>query len=443
MSTSNLHVIVGLGATGLSCVQYLKNRGIPVAVTDTRVHPPQLDALQKAHPDIVIAMGGLDLGLLEKASKIILSPGVALYEPAIAAQVKRGIPVVGDIELFAEVINVPVIGITGTNAKSTVTALVGEMAKAAGYQVEVGGNFGVPVLDLLAKRPSTNLYVLELSSFQLETTYSLKPAVATVLNISPDHMDRYVDLAAYTAAKHRIYAHCQKAVCNRDDAATVCRVKDKLYFTLNTPKKREFGLLKVKGLTYLAYEDEPLLPISELPVSGQHYQANALASLAIGAAFGLPFEPMLKVLREFKGLPHRCQFVREHDGIKWYNDSKGTNVGATEAAIQGLGAEIAGKLVLIAGGVGKNADFTPLVPLIEKYSRHVVLIGEAAEDFATIIGQRVPVSFAKTMDEAVKQAAKVAQPKDLVLLSPACASLDMFTNYEHRGQVFMALVEKM
>lgn len=446
MSIPNLHVIVGLGATGFSCVRFLKERGVPIAVTDSRSNPPHLSTLQKLYPDVPVSLGELDTALLEKASVIVLSPGIALREPIIAAQVKRGVPVIGDIELFAQAVTVPVIAITGTNAKSTVTSLVGEMAKAAGYRVEVGGNLGVPALDLLMQNPAANLYVLELSSFQLETTCSLKTQVATVLNITPDHMDRYQDLADYQRAKHRIYHQTELAVCNRDDVLTECKeknVKRKLYFTLDAPRKDEFGLQTIDKETYLAYGDRVLLPIKDMPVAGKHYQANALAALAIGYGFGLPFEPMLAVLREFKGLPHRCQFVRERDGVKWYNDSKGTNVGATQAAIEGLGGDIAGKLILIAGGVGKNADFSSLVPAMEKYSRHIVLIGEAAKDLAEVIGHRVPVSFAVTMDEAVSQAAKVARPQDSVLLSPACASFDMFKNYEHRGQVFMEIVEKM
>lgn len=446
MSIPHLHVIVGLGATGFSCARFLKERGIPVAVTDTRSHPPHLEALQKLYPDVEVALGGLNTALLEKAAIIVLSPGVALREPAIAAQRARGVPIIGDIELFAQAVTVPVIAITGTNAKSTVTSLVGEMAAAAGYHVQVGGNLGVPALDLLTQDSAVNLYVLELSSFQLETTHSLRPQVATILNITPDHMDRYENFAAYQAAKHRIYHQCHTAVCNRDDALTECGEKTskrKLYFTLGTPQQDEFGILTQGQESYLAYEDRPLLAIKEIPVIGKHYQANALAALAVGYGFGLPFEPMLNVLREFKGLPHRCQFVREREGVKWYNDSKGTNVGATQAAIEGLGGDIDGKLVLIAGGVGKNADFSSLVPAIEKYSRHIVLIGEAAEELATVIGHRIPVSFADTMDEAVKQAAKAAKPQDSVLLSPACASFDMFNNYEHRGQVFTEIVEKM
>lgn len=443
---SDLHVIVGLGATGLSCARYLKNRDVSIAVTDTRPNPPHLDAFKKNYPDVPVSLGKLDADLLAKAAQIILSPGIALREPLIAEQVKRGIPVIGDIELFARAVTMPVLAITGTNAKSTVTTLVGKMAEAAGHNVLVGGNLGIPALDLLAQNQAASLFVLELSSFQLETTHSLKPHVATVLNVTPDHMDRYADLAAYQQAKQRVYHHCDIAVCNRDDPLTYCneaKPQQTLRFTAGVPGENEFGLLVKGSDTYLAYENQSLLSIRELPVMGKHYQMNALASLAMGHGFGLPFEPMLQVLREFKGLPHRCQLVRKRNGVNWVNDSKGTNVGATLAAIEGMGSEITGKLILIAGGVGKNADFSSLVPAIEKYARHVVLLGEAAHDLASVIDNRVPVSFAGSMEEAVQQAADVAKSDDSVLLSPACASFDMFNNFEHRGQVFTEIVEQL
>lgn len=446
MSATELHVVVGLGATGLSCAQYLTKQGFKVAVTDTRPNPPHLAALQQTCPDVPVSLGELDVALLNQATQIILSPGIALYEPAIAQQVKRGIPVIGDIELFARAAKVPVIAITGTNAKSTVTTLVGMMAAAAGYQVQVGGNLGIPALDLLQQNPHTNLFVLELSSFQLETTYSLRPKVATVLNVTPDHMDRYETVEAYKQAKYRVYHDCEVAVCNRDDAMTECHEKSgaqKIYFTLNQPNHGEFGLMTDAGKTYLAYGNQRLLSVDELPVMGKHYQANALASLALGHGFGFAMEPMLQVLREFRGLPHRCQLVRELNGVRWYNDSKGTNVGATQAAIEGLGSEIPGKLILILGGVGKNADFRTLVPVVAKYSRHVVLIGEVANELAGVLGNHVAHTFAGSMQEAVDQAVLHAKSQDSVLLSPACASFDMFKNYEHRGQVFTEIVETL
>lgn len=443
---SDFYVVVGLGITGLSCAKYLHRLKQPFAVMDTRENPPQLALLREQFPDVPLKMGGLDEHLLNQATHIILSPGIALRTPAIAAQIKKGKQVWGDIELFAQAVKVPVVAITGTNAKSTVTTLVGQMAQAAGYQVETGGNLGVPALDLLEHNPKANLFVLELSSFQLETTYSLKANVATVLNISPDHMDRYVDLEDYKNAKHHVYRQAEKAVENRDDPLTFCHepnIQKKIRFTMQTPLSGEFGLLRDAGQLFLALGEAKLIAAHELLISGKHSQANALAALAIGYALGLPIPIMLTVLRTFKGLPHRCQLVREREHIRWINDSKGTNVGATLAAICGLGSETTGKLVLIAGGVGKNADFTMLVPAIQQYARQVILIGDAAKALAKAIGEAVPITFANDMHDAVKQAALAAKPKDSVLLSPACASFDMFKNFEHRGEVFTEIVNRL
>jgi UDP-N-acetylmuramoylalanine--D-glutamate ligase len=441
--TTDLHVIVGLGITANACARFLKQQGIPMVVMDTRANPPNLAQFKAAFPDVPVIVGMLDSAVLDEASKIIMSPGVSVKEQAIARQIKLGKPVVGDIELFAEVVTAPVIAITGTNAKSTVTTLVGKMAEAAGLRAATGGNLGIPALDLLLQ-PNPEVFVLELSSFQLETTFNLAPRVATVLNVTPDHMDRYDSVSDYQTAKHRIYSNCQIAVCNRDDPATESIAHDaqnKLQFTLKTPRENEFGLLNKNGENYLAFEDQLLLPVRDLPVLGRHYQANALASLALGYGFGLPMNPMLETLMAFKGLEHRCQLVRERNSVSWYNDSKGTNVGATLAAIDGLGPEIDGKLVLIAGGVGKNADFTPLVPAISKYVKTVVLIGEAAPVLADILHGWAEICFAKTMQEAVEVADQLVVPGDCVLLSPACASLDMFNNFEHRGKVFTEEVQ--
>ncbi|HEX2548699.1 MAG TPA: UDP-N-acetylmuramoyl-L-alanine--D-glutamate ligase, partial [Gammaproteobacteria bacterium] len=364
----DLYVIIGLGSTGFSSAAYLRARDIPFAVMDTRPNPPHLTQFKERYPDVVLSLGGLDETLLASASKLIISPGLSLQHPAIAKQIARGIPVVGDIELFAEEAIAPVIAITGTNAKSTVTTLVHEMAKAAGMHAEVGGNLGIPALDLLNK--DAELFVLELSSFQLETTHSLKPSVATVLNVTPDHMDRYNTFQDYCHTKRHVYSNCHVAVCNRDDPMTDCGnqfSKQKLHFTLDVPQEREFGLIEKNKEIHLAFEDQLLMPVNELPILGKHYQANALAALAVGYGYGFPLKPMLRTLVQFKGLPHRCQLVRERNGVLWYNDSKGTNVGATLAAIEGLGNVIKGELILIAGGVGKNADFSPLILPIEKY----------------------------------------------------------------------------
>lgn len=440
--SENLHVLVGLGMTTLSCAHYLTQKNIPIAFADTRQNPPNLSEFKRLFPKAAMALGQLDDTLFDQAAVLVVTPGISVRTPAIARQSARGIPVVGDIELFALAVNAPVLAITGTNAKSTVTTLVAEMAIAAGLKTKVGGNLGVPALDLLTI-PAPQLYVLELSSFQLETTYSLKPAVAAILNVTPDHMDRYDTLQDYQQAKQRIYHGCEVAVYNRDDCLTDCdqsSIKRRFRFTLNQPGQDEFGLLKKNGDVFLAFEQEPLVAVKALPLLGRHYHANALAALAIGHAYGLPFDAMLKALMAFKGLPHRCQLVRTLNDVTWYNDSKGTNVGATIAAIEGLGTEITGKLILIAGGLGKNADFSPLNRAIEKYVREVILIGEAAPILAKVLNGRVEKHFAGSMAEAVKVANHIAKPGDSVLLSPACASWDMFKNFEHRGDVFTEIV---
>ncbi len=443
MSKLGLQVIVGLGASGLSAARYFQERNIPFAVMDNRENPPQLLALQRFAPAAQIVLGKFDADLLAQAERIILSPGIALRDPLIAPFVAKGVPVIGDIELFAEATEVPVVAITGTNAKSTVTTLVGLMAQEAGFKTQVGGNLGVPALDLL--KDGTEWYVLELSSFQLETTFNLKPTVATILNISPDHMDRYDDLAGYVAAKARIYQHAKVAVVNRDDKLTEAPANhlQKYYFTLGEPSVNQFGIIKQDGKAMLAFHEEILMPVAALPVIGKHYQANALAALAIGHGMGLPFAAMVAVLKRFPGLPHRCQFVRQLHEVTWYNDSKGTNVGATQAAIEGLGPDVPGKLIIILGGVGKNADFSPLVPVLQQYAREVVLIGEVAQELATLMNGKVPYHFASDMEQAIQTAAEIAEPDDSVLLSPACASFDMFKNFEHRGQVFMEIVERL
>ena len=263
------------------------------------------------------------------------------------------------------------------------------------------------------------------------------------MNVTPDHLDRYTAYEAYQASKQRVYIGAEQAVCFLEDKLTYAKHIPALYFTTQTPADHQFGLLEQAGVTYLAFGTTTLMPVSELPVLGKHYQINALAALAIGYAFGLPMEPMLKVLKTFQGLPHRCEFVREHHGVRWVNDSKGTNVGATQAAVVGVGSAIQGKLILIAGGVGKGADFTTLGPVLSQYARHVILIGEAANELAAVLEAAVPYTFATSMQEAVNQANAAAESGDCVLLSPACASFDMFQNYEHRGKVFSEMVARL
>ena len=437
IASDQFRIVVGLGKSGMSLVRFLASRGIAFAVADTREQPPELETLRRDYPQVEVRCGELDVDFLCRANELYVSPGLALATPALQQAAARGVKLSGDIELFARHAKAPIIAISGSNAKSTVTTLVGEMAAKAGKRVAVGGNLGTPALDLLAD--DVELYVLELSSFQLETTDQLNAEVATVLNISEDHMDRYSGLPAYHLAKHRIFRGARQVVVNRQDALSrplPVEGRPCWTFGLNQPDFKAFGLREVDGEKYLAFEFQALMPARELKIRGAHNQSNALAALALGHAAGLPFEPMLEALREFGGLAHRCQWVRERNGVNWYDDSKATNVGAALAAIEGLGSDIEGKLVLIAGGDGKGADFAALREPVKRFCRAVVLLGRDAERLAEALGDGVQLVRVKSLDEAVQQCAELARPGDAVLLSPACASLDMFKNFEERGRLF-------
>jgi len=444
IASDHFRIIVGLGKSGMSLVRSLANRGVSFAVADTRENPPELATLRRDYPQVEVRCGELDVEFLCRADELYVSPGLALATPALQQAAARGVKLSGDIELFARHAKAPIIAITGSNAKSTVTTLVGEMAVAAGKRVAVGGNLGTPALDLLSD--DVELYVMELSSFQLETTDQLGAEVATVLNISEDHMDRYSGLPAYHLAKHRVFRGARQVVVNRQDVLTRPLIGEGLpcwTFGLNTPDFHGFGLREENGEKYLAFQFELLMPVRELKIRGAHNQSNALAALALGHAVGLPMDAMLSSLRTFGGLEHRCQWVREREGVNYYNDSKATNVGAALAAIEGLGADISGKLVLIAGGDGKGADFSGLAAPIAANCRAVVLLGRDAELIARVLGDSVPLIRAQSLDEAVQRCAETAQPGDAVLLSPACASFDMFKNYEERGQLFAQAVRDL
>ncbi|WP_079203096.1 UDP-N-acetylmuramoyl-L-alanine--D-glutamate ligase [Pseudomonas sp. CC6-YY-74] len=444
IASDQFRIVVGLGKSGMSLVRFLARQGLAFAVVDSRANPPELSTLREQFPQVEVRCGELDVDFLCRASELLVSPGLAIATPALQEAARRGVKLSGDIELFARYAKAPIVAITGSNAKSTVTTLVGEMAVAAGKKVAVGGNLGTPALDLLSDE--VELYVLELSSFQLETTDQLNAEVATCLNISEDHMDRYASLAAYHLAKHRIFRGARQVVVNRDDALSRPLVADDMpcwLFGLGKPDFKRFGLLEENGEKYLAYQFDALLPVRELKIRGAHNQSNALAALALGHAVGLPFEPMLEALQRFAGLPHRCQWVGEHNAVSYYDDSKATNVGAALAAIEGLGADIAGKLVLIAGGDGKGADFSALGKPVAQFCRAVVLLGRDAERLATALGDGVPLIRVTSLEEAVQRSAELAQPGDAVLLSPACASLDMFKNFEERGHLFAQAVEAL
>lgn len=434
-------LVVGLGKTGLSCVRYLCAQGREIAVADSRENPPGLDELKSGWPDVPVHTGPFDSELFATFNELIVSPGVSVETPAIRAAVAKGAQVRGDIDLFAQAADAPIVAITGSNGKTTVTTLVGDMARAAGRRVEVGGNIGTPALDLLGR--DADLYVLELSSFQLETTEELNALAATVLNVSDDHMDRYPSKMEYFQAKQRIFRGCKNAIVNLDDALSTPMARDNLKFLC-------FGFHRVNPDTFSTREDDQgtwitfgfdnLLLAEELKLLGRHNISNVMAALALGEAAGLPMDAMLSVVREFRGLPHRCEFIRRVNDVDYINDSKGTNVGATVAAIESL-VPANGKIVLIAGGDSKGAGFSPLEAPVTLHCRAVVLIGRDANRIADSIGTAATVSNAQTMAEAVAQAADLAQPGDRVLLSPACASFDMFRDYSDRGDQFRQQVE--
>lgn len=437
-------VVVGLGKSGLSLVRFLARQGQSFAVADSREHPPELSTLQRDYPQIAVHCGPLSAELLSAAQVLYISPGLALSTPAIQAAMASGVTVSGDIDLFAQHARAPIVAITGSNAKSTVTTLVGQMFAAAGLQVAIGGNLGTPALDLLDD--AVDVYVMELSSFQLETTSHLNPRVAVCLNISEDHMDRYQDLNGYIAAKQRVFNNAQTVVINRDDLASQPQQQAQssvISFGLSAPAVGEFGLREQAGATYLAYGNELLLPVTALKVRGKHNYANALAALAIGSSMSLPMPAMLSALQAFAGLEHRCQWLRNLQGVDWYNDSKATNVGAALAAIEGLGADSTGKLLLIAGGDGKGADFSSLKAPVAQYCRAVIVLGRDAECVAQALGDAVAIERVATLEDAVQRAAQLARAGDSVLLAPACASLDMFKSFEERGDVFAQAVERL
>ncbi|MFW1910051.1 UDP-N-acetylmuramoyl-L-alanine--D-glutamate ligase [Acinetobacter ursingii] len=440
-----LKVVAGLGISGVSAVNFLHEQGYRVAVTDSRETPPGHDQIPA---EVKTSFGQLDLELLLQAEEIILSPGLAPQLPEIQQAIAKGIPVVSDIQLLRRATDVPIVAITGSNAKSTVTTLIGQMAQDAGRKVAVGGNLGRPALDLLKDQPE--LIVLELSSFQLETTSNLNAAVAVVLNMSEDHLDRHGDMFGYHKAKHRIFQGVKKVVYNRDDSLTRPLVPDQTpmqSFGLNAPDLNQYGILREdNGTLWLARGRERLIKSSELYIQGTHNVANALACLALGEAIGLPRDSMLETLKQFKGLEHRCEYVKTVHGVRYYNDSKGTNVGATLAAIDGLGVAIEpqqGKVVVILGGQGKGQDFSLLKASVAKYVKAAILIGEDAPILQTALQGSTELIQAQSLKQAVELAQAKTTEHDVVLLSPACASFDMFTGYPDRGHQFVACVNTL
>lgn len=427
-------VIIGLGLTGLSCVDFFLAQGVTPRVMDTRVSPPGLDKLPE---QVERHLGSINSDWLLASDLIIASPGVALAHPALIEAAEAGIEIIGDIELFCREAQAPVVAITGSNGKSTVTTLVGEMARAAGWQVGVGGNIGLPALTLL-KSPA-QLYVLELSSFQLETTHSLKAAAATILNVTEDHMDRYpLGMQQYRAAKLRIYENAQVCVVNADDGMTMpVRGVDKRCVSFGIDIG-DYHLNPQQGSIWLRAKGEKVLNTDEMKLVGQHNYTNALAALALADAVGIPRASSLAALTRFGGLPHRFQLVHEARGVRWINDSKATNVGSTEAALKGL--QVRGTLWLLLGGDGKSADFTPLQTYLQGDNVRIYCFGRDGDALAALRADKAVRT--ETMQQAIEQIARQVRDGDMVVLSPACASLDQFRNFEQRGDLFAQLAKE-
>jgi len=426
-------LVVGLGATGAAIARYLTARGERVRVIDSRAAPPNLDELRKTVPDVDVSLETLDARWLDGASRVLLSPGLPYDLPLAVEARKRGIAVMGDIELFALAARAPVIAVTGSNGKSTVTTLASKLLESQGLRAPAGGNLGPPALDLLNE--DADAYVLEISSFQMETTDSLAPLSAVVLNVSVDHLDRHGTLELYAELKEKLLTAAETAVVNVDDplvAAMGSRHARVVPFSVRAALAQGWSIVTANGERWLARDLEPLLRASELALRGTHNEANALAALALTEQLTTDVPAALEALRAFTGLPHRCQRVVERGGVTYVDDSKGTNVGATLAALD----ELTGPLVLIAGGVAKGQDLAPLAAGARGKVRAAVLIGAAAGELENVLQRVCKTVRAASMSDAVAQAAALAQRGDTVLLSPACASQDMFRDYRERGEQF-------
>lgn len=436
-----MYVSIGLGLSGLSVARYLYRENMKFTILDTRDTPPGIDECKIEMPEIEIYTGGFHEELLQRATTLVVSQGIDFNEPAIQACKARGVDVIGDVELFARVATQPIIAITGTNGKSTVTALVHEMAQQAGINSAIGGNFGVPVLDLL-KDGEPDLYVLELSSFQLETTYSLTPKIAALLNITYDHMDRYKEFEDYVAAKKRIYENAEVVIYNADEPLTTpeALVKNQVAFAASIDHDAEFYLRQKNESFYLMRNDEKIIDAEEILIKGQHNWLNGLAACAIASYVNIPVDAIARALKIFPGLAHRCEFVSEQDGVVWYNDSKATNVSAAVAAINGLSLHNQGDMIVIVGGQAKDNEFGELKQPIKEHVKLLITLGDAREVIHEQLHDIVETQFADDLSHAVAIARERAKAGDIVLLAPACTSYDMFKNFEERGDVFKNLV---
>jgi UDP-N-acetylmuramoylalanine--D-glutamate ligase len=439
-------VILGIGITGLSCARFLHRHQISFAVNDSRAMPISPGDFKHQFADNTLVFGQWDQALIAQADVLIVSPGIDITEPAISSAITKSCDVIGDIELFCRLSDTPILAVTGSNGKSTVVSMLNYVGNALGYRVQLGGNIGLPVLDQI-EQERADFIVLELSSFQLETVKSMKALAATVLNVSDDHLDRHKTIENYGAIKQSIYQNCTYAIYNRNDIATKPSVNytknQQLSFGNEQAQNGDFGLAELNGVSHLMLGTKPLCALAELPLQGIHNALNYLAVLALGKCAGWDLTAMLASLMTFKGLAHRCEVIETNDGIRWINDSKATNVGATLAAIEGLSATLQGnKLILIAGGDGKGADFSPLTQALTKHVDSLITLGKDGRAIASL---RLPsqvdkTSYVDSLSAAVALARTQAKAGDMVLLSPACASLDMFANYVERGVVFIKSV---
>ncbi|WP_457934100.1 UDP-N-acetylmuramoyl-L-alanine--D-glutamate ligase [Pseudoalteromonas sp. SCSIO 43210] len=426
--------VIGLGVTGLGIVRFLLSHSLMPKVVDSRTNPPGIDWLKEHAPNLDTHFGNLDDAELRSSDIIIISPGLSLKIPAVADAINAGVEVIGDVELFARINTKPVVAVTGSNGKSTVVTLAYEVLKEAGYKVALGGNIGTAVLDLL--NDDFDVYVLELSSFQLDTTKSLKPISATVLNVSEDHLDRYDSYQAYIDSKLSIYDGAELIIVNIDDSQTHPVERS------TTPKisfgvqQGDYHLAQYNNETHFMVKGDAFLPVSTLAVVGKHNYLNTLAVMALLSPFEVSKEQYVNALSQFNGLAHRCQFVAELNGIKYFNDSKATNVGATIAAIDSLATD-GENLIVIAGGDAKGADLNALKPYIEQHVKALICFGKDASDLAAITNKSY---LTNNMEEAVTLAKVLSRAGNIVLLAPACASIDMYNNYMQRGDDFVECV---
>lgn len=437
--------VVGLGVTGYSAARYLQARGLDVTVVDSRESPPLAGEFMREFPDMKVQFGAFSEGQLNDADLIIASPGISLKTPVLRDAKRSGVHIVGDIELFLQENIKPVIAVTGSNGKSTVVTLVGEMCRAAELRTLVAGNIGLPALDALTDSVDYDVAVLELSSFQLETTSHVPAQASAILNISADHMDRYDSMGDYMLSKARILRGAKQAVLPRHDEwlNQITNANQVLSFELDKPvDDSDFGVLRKSGKRWLAKGNQKLMKLNDIPLTGRHNVKNVLSAFALVDSLNLPLKTVVSAVKKFKGLPHRMQTVAQHEGVLWVNDSKATNIGATETAL----SSIENDLVWIAGGQGKGADFNDLKAAIAPHIKHLVLIGEDAEDIELALNGLLPTSRAKGMQAAVDMSSTLAGNSGVVLLSPACASFDMFSGFEHRGNEFTksvrALIER-